>query len=350
MGRFSDKIDDIKNQTDELRKSITNALGADSYGLSIKGCADIIATRISDTSDLTSTTATENDVKLGKTFFSQSNEIKTGTFDTSYYENVGNKILSFVSGQVPMEIEIPTTITKIKKNAFYTDTATGDIANLFYKENLTIPDNITEIGYAAFRQCYITGTLTIPANCTHIQGHAFNSATMPEVVLYNGFHSNATYIFSLCKQIKKVVLKDPVGAIPNFTFNECTALTDVIFPETPSELAPSAFKNCYNMKRFTFVGPNPYILASNSLTSYKTVALLVPYEYYDIYDNASNYHAHGNPMFGYGEFEQGTTLPTGIDGYTFVWYQSYDDAKSQTNPVTSCDTSGTYYAIATEIV
>lgn len=79
MGKFSDRVDDIKSQTDMLRSSLTKATGIDSTGYSIGKCAKAIDTRLSNGLDLTESTATEEDVREGKTFWSKTNEIKTGT-------------------------------------------------------------------------------------------------------------------------------------------------------------------------------------------------------------------------------------------------------------------------------
>lgn len=301
--------------------------------------------------NFTTTTATESDVKLGKTFFSQNNEIKTGKFDTSYYDSVGNKVCSLISGEAPMEIDLPLTITRLRERAYWSDPATGDISGLFYKHDLTIPSNITTLCDQCFYGCSLTGKLTIPSTCTKIYSQSFNRCTMSEVELNAGFIDGETYVFANCTNLTKVNLVNFVGTIPLYTFSKCSALEEVIMPSTPTtSLGPTVFKDCSKLKFLKFVGNQPYILGSTSMTSHKTVAYVVPYEYYEIYDNATNYHAFSNPIYGYGEFEQGSTLPSGIEGYTFVWYSTFADIKAGTNPVTTCETSGTYYAAATEIV
>ncbi len=300
--------------------------------------------------DFSAATATEFDVKKGKTFYAQNNELKTGALESGELDALYDKINLLISGVGSMEIEIPHNITRIRKYLFHIDTATGQSADLFYCNNLTIPPNIEYIGERAFCNAKITGVLTIPETCTKVSSHAFNGVFITEAYIYGGFTSASLYALGYNTNLKKVVLGDNITAIANYLFSGCSYLNELILPANSLfTVTSSAFSYCSNLKFLKFTGENPPKFQSNSFSYINSTLLLVPYASYDQYINATNFLSYGNPVCCYGEFLSGNSLPQTIDNYSIVWYKSTDDAKSNTNPITVADTDGTYYSILTEI-
>lgn len=298
--------------------------------------------------DFTISTATEEDVKAGKTFFSQSNELKTGTYDLSVIDKLNEVIKCFITGKGSWEIELPDNITQIKKYAFWIDSK-NDNSNLFYKENLVLPPTVTHIQEQAFLNVNLYGTFTLPATCEFVGTQAFNNCKFTEVHIYGGFTSTSTYAFTKCQQLLRAYIYSPVSIIPQYLFCNCYALEELYLPPKATSFGYTQIYECAALKLIKFTSVTPPTLSSNTFQKCPTAALLVPLSSFDAYFNASNYLAYGNPMFGYQDFEQFDNLPTSMTGYNLTWYATVNDAKSGTNPITICPATGTMYAACTEI-
>ena len=295
--------------------------------------------------NFTMTTATEADVTIGKTFFSQTSELKTGTLDLSELNTFNETISTLISGKNGnLEIKIPSDIAVIKACIFKTSDGS------FYKENLTIPENILRIEDQAFSGCNLTGILTIPSTCTYIGSSVFSGTKITEVYIYRGISSSSTYAFSSCTNLKKVVLGGSIGSMGSYIFNGCKALEELYLPSTITQMSSSIFTSCTSIKLIEFQGETPPTLSTGTLKYCPTAKLIVPYLYYGTYYNATNYHANGNPMYGYGNFTINEYLPEFMTGYSLVWYSNLEDLEASTNPTTICPETGKMYAVVTEIV
>lgn len=300
--------------------------------------------------DFTVTTATEADVKSGKTFFSQTNEIKTGTFDLSIVDDLTDKIRSMVSGKGNMEIIIPENTTHIRKYAFHTDYSGTDDSIVFSKENMVIPESVTRINERAFYYSNLTGILTIPNTCKHIGVQAFAGTKITELDLHGGLIGGSNYAFAYCPRLKKARIYDGVTTLSYYLFRECPILEEVSIPSTVTSYSTTLLYSCPKIKYIIFTGSTPCSFASSSsFSEHKTALLIVPYLSFDTYANTSNFLAQGNPMCGFGEFEQYDTLPSSMEGYTLVWYSNLDDFQAGTNPITTCPETGRMYAACTAI-
>lgn len=297
--------------------------------------------------NFTSTTATEEDVRAGKTFYSKTNELKTGTFDLSIIDTLNDKLTCFISGSGSLEIILPEKTTRIRSCAYFNETTTP---SLFYKKDLTILPNITEIGDKAFYNCKgLTGLLIVPSTCESLGKECFYGTGIEEAVVYSGISTGSTYIFSLCESLKKVTIEQNITRFPTYAFRSCTALEEIVLPSALKEFRSSDISLSTKIKQIKFRGTTACYVDATCFSGCPTATLLVPYESFDSYYNKTNFLAYGNPMCGFGDFEQGATLPSEAPGYTIIWYQTLDDLKAGTNPITECPTTGTMYASFTEI-
>lgn len=297
--------------------------------------------------DFSSATATETDVSLGKTFYAQSGELKTGTLDVQELNFLSKFALPMITGEGSVEIYIPTDSKyTLLKHYAYSSADTGN-SNLFYKHNLTIPSNIKTIGIRSFQGSNLTGSVTVPSTCTFIWTGAFQETNISEITLSDGLISNSQsgYICAGCPNLVKATLLEPISTLPSYTFSECTALSEVYLPSTLTSLASTCFSKCTNINIVKFTGSSAPTCASATFKQANLASLLVPYQYYNTYYTASNYLVNGNSMYGYGEFTTGQSLPSSISGYSITWYQTLENAKSSTSPITSCPSSGTMYGV-----
>ena len=118
--------------------------------------------------------------------------------DGTYY------IVYDVSSRDVTDIVIPATynslpVASIREYAF---------AKCTLLESITIPDSITNIGYAAFTDC----------------------SSLTSIVIPNGVSSIRESTFSGCTSLESIVIPDSVSSIQSRAFDDCTNITTATMP------------------------------------------------------------------------------------------------------------------------
>ena len=118
--------------------------------------------------------------------------------DGTYY------IVYDVSSRDVTDIVIPATynslpVASIREYAF---------AKCTLLESITIPDSITNIGYAAFTDC----------------------SSLTSIVIPNGVSSIGESTFSGCTSLESIVIPDSVSSIHSRAFDDCTNITTATMP------------------------------------------------------------------------------------------------------------------------
>lgn len=294
-------------------------------------------------------TATEEDVKAGKTFYAKTGDLKTGTLDAGQIDELKNRLNAMISGVGNIEVYIPTdeSVTQIRDYTYSILAASEK--TLFYAHNLTIPSNIKIIYQKAFYGANITGTLTIPSTCSILANNSFEKSNIEEVVAYGGITSSSNYVFNNCPNLKKVTLHEPISVFGTNFLSSNSALEEVYFPSTLKELSSSTFYKTSNLKVLKLANVTPLSIASTTFSYCKNAAILVPYESFDSYYNSTNYRIYGNKLFGYGEFEKDEALITLDNGYSITWHTTLEDAQNSVNAISICPENCTLYGNFTPI-
>ena len=123
------------------------------------------------------------------------------------------------------KISIPETVLSIGKEAF---TFCG-------MESLRLPDNITEIGSAAFQNCRKLASVNIPNGIDHI----------------------ASKLFHDCSSLESITLPEAVTSIGANAFSRCSALNSLKIPAAVTEIGNGAFAHCGSLMGFTVPRENP---------------------------------------------------------------------------------------------
>ena len=103
------------------------------------------------------------------------------------------------------EIEIPSTISAIKKYQFHGFNSI---------KSIIIPDSVTSIGYDAFSKCSSLTSITIPNSVTRIENYAFSgcssltSVTIPNSVTRIGYEA-----FYGCSSLTSIIISNSVKMI-----------------------------------------------------------------------------------------------------------------------------------------
>lgn len=142
-----------------------------------------------------------------------------------------------------------TVYTRIEDNFFENSSITG----------FSIPDNITEIGKDAFRNCDELTGITVPVSVKNIDEYAFaecdklNAVTIMSLSDKEKNTTSGTEVigkgaFSGDKVLKTLSVGDSVKTIGDYAFNNCTGLTEQIVLSGAEEIGTGAFDSCSKLK------------------------------------------------------------------------------------------------------
>lgn len=161
---------------------------------------------------------------------------------------------------------IPNHIREIKDYTFY------GFENV---TSLTVPKNISTIGFAAFEKCsninnvYFDGIIEFLCDIDYasIGSLFFTDATenlymldkkgnynpVTEIKIDNTSKIN-DYSFKNLKSIKKVTISRPIEVIGKGAFENCTNLEEIVLPSTIKKIDSSSFYYCNNIKNIYYNG------------------------------------------------------------------------------------------------
>lgn len=146
----------------------------------------------------------------------------------------------------------------------------------FFDSNITkidIPNTVTAIGEAAFKDCKKLTTVIIPNGVVSIGEKAFCGCTsvvkvvIPESVVSigkNAFYGCNGTLEINCNiphnsfednKFSKVLIKNSVGTIGDYAFSNCNKMNFIEISDSVISIGERAFNGCYNLKR-TVIGKN----------------------------------------------------------------------------------------------
>ena len=138
---------------------------------------------------------------------------------------------------------------------------------LFYFSDVTsvtIPEEVTSIGYYAFGACMDLVSITLPEGLEVIEDGAFSSClklsglTLPNSVKSIGVNA----LFET--PIESVNLAEGLEEIGIGAFYMCSELTTVTIPSSVKTIGRSAFSRCDNLERVELRPTNPPVCSPNS--------------------------------------------------------------------------------------
>ena len=209
------------------------------------------------------------------------------------------------SGTNVTSVEIPNTVSKIGRYAFY------GCSDLNF---LTLPSQLNEIGDSAFVESGIV-LITIPANVISIGDNAFTNCSSLESVSFEDeltLESIGIWAFAFCTNLQAINIPDSVTAIRTSTFegcsslssvsfgdesqletiednafNSCVSLAEIALPENLTTIGERSFMDCENLTSVTFRNPDGWQagstpLSSSDLANDITAATYLTSTYYDV--------------------------------------------------------------------
>ena len=155
-------------------------------------------------------------------------------------------------------VTIPNSVTKIGNNPFANCENLAEFKGKFAADNgrcliidgvlksfapaglssYTIPNNVTEIGNSAFRDCSNLTSITIPDSVTVIGGYAFWSCSgLTSITIPNGVTTIQEGTFTGCKSLKNITIPENITTIGIGVFLDCSTLESVYCKATTPPVA-----------------------------------------------------------------------------------------------------------------
>jgi hypothetical protein len=121
---------------------------------------------------------------------------------------------------------------------------------------VTIPDGVSNIGWAAFEGCGLT-SVTIPDSVTSIGQSAFESCGLTSVTIPNRVTNIGDLVFFGCTSLTNATIGTSVSSLGDEAFGRCTSLTSVAIPDSVTSIGYLAFVGCDRLTGVYFRGNPP---------------------------------------------------------------------------------------------
>ncbi len=214
-------------------------------------------------------------------------------------------VIGFMGGAWVSEVNMPSTITEIKKEAFYnsnlssislpeglisigdnafssshgtlqsitipnTVTHIGEYAfsNVKYLKTVILPKNMTTIGKGMFVRCKQLKNIEIPNGVTSIEEKAFYCSGLENVFIPKAVKTIGDYAFSIdddaYSYLKSIVFEEgtQLESIGNYAFYDCDKLASIEIPNGVTSIGDKAFNRCTNLTNIYCYGVTPAALGS----------------------------------------------------------------------------------------
>ena len=176
-------------------------------------------------------------------------------------------------------ITIPDNVTQIGSYAF---------SSCKFIENITMSDNITVIMDGAFSNCNAMGNIDISDKITHIYGNAFyNCKSLIHIELPSTLEYIGSSAFENCEMLGNIIIPDNVSYIGHWAFKDainlnnivlskklwiidygafrgCMQLKHISIPPKVNYIVKNAFEDCINLKTVVFEGNAPPVIKNEN--------------------------------------------------------------------------------------
>lgn len=140
--------------------------------------------------------------------------------------------------KVILDLSGVENLTEIPEHAFEGNSS-------YFTDNLVgvvLPNTVTSIGEDSFPRTGIT-EISIPASVKSIEDYVFGyCSNLASVKLSEGLESIGGWAFRACYSLKSIVIPDSITTLKGVgTFEDCSALTDVVIGSGITEIPETMF-------------------------------------------------------------------------------------------------------------
>ena len=199
---------------------------------------------------------------------------------------------------------------------------------------LTIPSNVSKIGYGAFSNVEGLKTIIIPGTCKIIGEKAFaNNKTLEKVIIQDGVEIIDKQAFCECDNLTTVKMADSVTKIGNSAYYYClklssinlskklsnlgimamhkTAIEEIEIPEGITEIKENTFSRCEKLERVV-LSKSVEKIANSAFSDCASLTNI------EIDESNKNFKFKEEILMNAEENEMLIILPSAIKGDTFV--------------------------------
>lgn len=199
-------------------------------------------------SSLESVTLPSRLVEMGVSAFDGCENLKTLAFAEGYNcASIPN--YAFRNTSIGGALEIPSSVSTIGFNAFEGAKITSVVFGRFSDKKNSV---LTKISSYAFKNCgSLTSVKTLDYENSSDSSIAYISSSLPLTVSKN--FASATGLFQGCAGLTSfTLLPEGITKIPNYFFDGCASLGNVVIPSSVTAIGDYAFRQCSNMTSVDF--------------------------------------------------------------------------------------------------
>ena len=117
---------------------------------------------------------------------------------------------------------------------------------------VVIPEGVTEIYWAAFRNCAGLTEVALPSSLRNFGSSAFAGCTgLTQITLPEGVTKISYMAFADCTALTRVTIPEGLIEIEREAFRGCTSLTEIDLPGSVIAIDMDAFRDCTSLTKFT---------------------------------------------------------------------------------------------------
>lgn len=230
---------------------------------------------------------------------------------------------AFTNCYLLKDVNLGYNVTSIGENAFYGCSGI---------KSLTLPTTVTSIGMYAFAGCGISN-ITIPSGVTTISNYTFMGCdNLTSVTIPSSVTSIGDSVFRSCRRLKSITIPSSVTRIGDWAFSYCSGLTKVVVDDLV------AWCNIYFKDSYTNVysESNPLYYANHLYSNENTeiTDLIIPNTITNIKQYAF-YRCYGL---------ESVTIPSSV---TDISYGSFTDCENLTSITVEATTPPSLYCTST---
>lgn len=136
-------------------------------------------------------------------------------------------------------VELPGTLKTIGVSAFSGSGLTS----------VDIPNSVTLMGIAAFRDCASLESVKLSSSLTTVAMQCFYACpSLKEITIPSNIKSIGNYCFQNCTSMIKATIMTGTTSIGSYAFDGCSALQEVTIPDTVTTVSSRAFFNLPALK------------------------------------------------------------------------------------------------------